>query len=372
MVTLIFLGVKEGGQIISVRKMRQVLEKFFFEKNGWTGGQYSVFRVFLGLHLLFTSLIEFHSLIRWGFWFSMPLTIVGATASLFFLAGYFDRLAAVVLAAIWYFCFGALPLAPHHAEPLLIYILLAHAELPRGVFGSRGASDPDWRLPSSFHALIWFIVIVFYTFISLSLLYVDYPIVTWLLVISPLALWRRFRPFVWAVQFFTVVVLLFALGDIVMSLLLVQFYLLDPAWIPGIPAAEPERLFYDGHCGLCHRFVLFVLYEDRSAGRFVFAPLGGPVFERLLSAERRVGLPDSIVLLTQDGRVLVKSRAAIHVGRALGGLWRVGAGLARVVPRFLADAVYDLVARNRRHFFSQPAEVCPLVPSQWANRFLSE
>ncbi|MDX2000698.1 MAG: DCC1-like thiol-disulfide oxidoreductase family protein [Thermoanaerobaculia bacterium] len=130
-----------------------------------------------------------------------------------------------------------------------------------------------------------------------------------------------------------------------------------------------ERLFYDGHCGLCHRSVSFVLHHDPAGRAFRFAPLGGPTFLASLSAAERAGLPDSIVVQTSDGRLLVRSRAAAHVLRRLGGGWKVLGGLVLVVPRPVADFVYDLVARIRHRLFARPVDVCPLMPPELRGRF---
>jgi|CXWL01.1.fsa_nt_gi predicted DCC family thiol-disulfide oxidoreductase YuxK len=130
-----------------------------------------------------------------------------------------------------------------------------------------------------------------------------------------------------------------------------------------------ERLFYDGHCGLCHRSVLFVLRHDPDGSLFRFAPLGGETFLATLPEESRAGLPDSIVVHTGDGRLLVRSRAAAHVLRRLGGGWKLLGTLLRLVPSPLADFGYDLVARLRRRLFERPVDACPLVPPNLRPRF---
>jgi predicted DCC family thiol-disulfide oxidoreductase YuxK len=130
-----------------------------------------------------------------------------------------------------------------------------------------------------------------------------------------------------------------------------------------------EVLFYDGGCGLCHRTVRAVLAADR-AELFVFAPLQGSTFRQLVSEPDRVGLPDSMVVRTSDGRLLVRSDAALHVMQRLGGLWRVLAVLARLVPRSVRDATYDFVARVRLRLFERPDDYCPLVPRERRARFL--
>jgi predicted DCC family thiol-disulfide oxidoreductase YuxK len=133
-------------------------------------------------------------------------------------------------------------------------------------------------------------------------------------------------------------------------------------------AEEPELLFYDGGCGLCHRSVRFVVAADPE-GRFRFAPLGGETFRGAVLPALREGLPDSIVLRTAEGALLVRSDAALHVLRRLGGRWRLLAALLGLLPRRLRDAGYDFVARRRARWFASPADACPLVPAHLRARF---
>lgn len=121
-------------------------------------------------------------------------------------------------------------------------------------------------------------------------------------------------------------------------------------------------LFYDGHCGLCHRAVRFVLRHDRSGSRFRFAPLQGATFQSLVPAGAQAGLPDSVVVLTQDGILLVRSNAFLHILRRLGGRWGTLASVLSVVPRPLRDVIYNLVARIRYRVFGTRLDLCPVVP----------
>jgi predicted DCC family thiol-disulfide oxidoreductase YuxK len=131
---------------------------------------------------------------------------------------------------------------------------------------------------------------------------------------------------------------------------------------------EPTLIFYDGDCGLCHAFVLFVVKRDRE-GRYRFAPLQGREIRQRLAPEVRRALPDAVVLLEGE-RILVKSDAALHVLAGLGGGWRAVARVSALFPRLLRDSVYDLVARFRRRLFRAPAGACPIVPADLRGRFL--
>ncbi len=134
-------------------------------------------------------------------------------------------------------------------------------------------------------------------------------------------------------------------------------------------SSDPDRVFYDGTCGLCHGFVTFLLARDPDGSRFRFAPLQGRTFAALVPESERAGLPDSVVVRTHDGRLLIRSAGVAHALRRLGGLWSwVGTAIA-IVPAFLADAVYDLVARARHRLFRRPDDACPVVPIGLRGRF---
>ena len=133
-------------------------------------------------------------------------------------------------------------------------------------------------------------------------------------------------------------------------------------------AANPEILFYDGHCALCHGAVKFVLKRDR-AGIFHFAPLQGETFQSRVPPEKRAGLPDSVVILTLDGDLLIRSSAFLYIFRKLGGGWRFLACLLGVIPRPVRDAAYDLIARIRYRIFGTRDDLCPIVPPDLRARF---
>lgn len=138
----------------------------------------------------------------------------------------------------------------------------------------------------------------------------------------------------------------------------------------AVPPGGIDIVSYDGTCGLCHRLVVFLLRKDPDGSRFRFASLQGDSARSMLSAEERGSLPDSIVVRTGEGAVLARSTAVLHVLNRLGGGWRTLAAVARIVPRPLADAGYDAIARVRKRFFETPPAACPVVPANLRARFL--
>lgn len=133
---------------------------------------------------------------------------------------------------------------------------------------------------------------------------------------------------------------------------------------------QAETLFYDGTCALCHRAVKFVLRHDREGSLFRFAPLGGAAFQEMVPSGLRENLPDSVVVKTGDGQLLVRSDAFLHIFARVGGAWSALGKLLRVIPRPARDAVYDFVARVRYRIFGRKKDWCPVMAPELRKRFL--
>lgn len=125
-------------------------------------------------------------------------------------------------------------------------------------------------------------------------------------------------------------------------------------------------VYYDGLCGLCDRFVQFVLRRDRVA-RYRFAPLQGSTARERVPATLDPRSSQTVIL-EEGGRFRVRSDAALAILSGLGGAWRLTA-LLRVIPRPVRDAVYDVVARNRNRWFGRRAE-CRVPQPDERDRFL--
>lgn len=127
---------------------------------------------------------------------------------------------------------------------------------------------------------------------------------------------------------------------------------------------EEKVILFDGICGLCNAWVDFVLRRDR-ANTFKFATLQGAF------AQSRVPLAaeslDSVVLISGD-RTFYKSSAALRILAGLGGLWTLVSALL-VIPPFLRNAIYDLIAANRYRLFGK-RETCRVPTKEEKDSFL--
>ena len=130
-------------------------------------------------------------------------------------------------------------------------------------------------------------------------------------------------------------------------------------------------IIFDSECALCDRMVRFLLQADGN-GSFRFAPLGGETAAPALKRWFPQGdIPDTVILVefpgTSNERIWIRSDVMIRTGELLDGMYRAFL-LLKLVPRPIRDALYRLVARNRKSIFGTVAS-CPFFPGR-PNRFL--
>src|SRR5262249_59335589 len=106
----------------------------------------------------------------------------------------------------------------------------------------------------------------------------------------------------------------------------------------------------------------FAIAHDADGSRFRFASLDSEGFRRRVPAASRAGLPDSIVALTPDGTLLVRSAAVMHVLERVGGGWKVVGRLLRLGPRAARRAGYGAVARVSYWLFPRATCAGPGTP----------
>lgn len=199
---------------------------------------------------------------------------------------------------------------------------------------------------------------------------IAFPVITALELSAPLCLLSRGYRRVFVPAMLLVHAVIYVLMHISFSQLVALYvvFIDSAAWSPrratldaqGTPM--PLVVYFDGVCGLCNRFVDFLLRRDRQL-RLRFAPLQGTTATAL-------SLPtESDTVVVMDGtRTLARSDAALAALSSLGGLWVFTAVLG-LVPRPLRDGVYRFVARNRYQWFGH-RDRCRLPDPHEAQSFL--
>ncbi len=139
-------------------------------------------------------------------------------------------------------------------------------------------------------------------------------------------------------------------------------------------------VLFDGVCNLCNGAVQFIIDHER-APRLRFAALqselAAQLLERVFDAEKAKALregatgdgdPDSIVLVEGD-RGYTHSTAGLRIAGYLRAPYRWAFAFL-IVPRFVRDAVYRFIARNRYRWFGK-SETCRIPTPELRQRFLA-
>ncbi len=128
-----------------------------------------------------------------------------------------------------------------------------------------------------------------------------------------------------------------------------------------------EVVLFDGVCNLCNGSVLFIIKHDRAA-KFSFASLQSSYGQSQL---KKFCLPVNelnTIFLIKGGRFFNKSDAALEIAKGLNGLWPAFY-VFKIIPRFIRNAVYDWIAKNRYRWFGQQ-EACMIPTPELKARFV--
>lgn len=126
-------------------------------------------------------------------------------------------------------------------------------------------------------------------------------------------------------------------------------------------------ILFDGVCNLCNRSIQFVLKHDKQK-HFRFAALQSAAGQALL---KKYNLHETIFnsfVLIKDGKLYLKSTAALIVAKELNGPIKILYAFI-IVPTFIRNAVYNLIAKNRYKWFGKK-DSCMLPTPALQSKFL--
>lgn len=134
----------------------------------------------------------------------------------------------------------------------------------------------------------------------------------------------------------------------------------------ALSASMKYLILYDGECLLCNGFIRRLLQRTDDTVRAA-ALQHYPHHALLPVIDERI---DSIVLI-EGQQVFYKSDAVLRVTSQYGP-YRLLSRLAFIVPRFLRNTVYDVVARNRYNWFGKSDNCLLPEPSLRAKYLTTE
>ena len=129
---------------------------------------------------------------------------------------------------------------------------------------------------------------------------------------------------------------------------------------------ESPTILFDGVCNYCNSWINFIIRNEKK-GILKFAPLQSNAGKRLLSQHNILDGGDT-VLFIENGRIYSRSDAAIRIIRYLSWPAKIFYIFA-IVPRFIRNAVYNWIARNRYKWFGR-RDACMIPDAKLRSRFL--
>ncbi len=378
--------------------------------------QFATFRIILGIYLAcqFARTVAAELPVTGDEMINGRALVFGllALASLAFAAGIWRRTLAISLVLGW------LGMSEHvrDAVPLTMvfvgYVLMACAVTPSGeglAVGRRRHRDARvWRFPPVLYWCAWLVMTAGYFMAGCHGIFSGVwleimtavagpayspadPIIvershqTWFF---PTLIWLRIsvgilfvsmsfrkvsRMLAWLAMFGLNLVWVWIAVDPVdaFGLIMIHLFTFDPDWLPARRQVTAIVL-YDGVCVLCDRSMKFLIEADVHKV-LRYTPLQGETATAM--RERHPEISDhleSVVYVRAAGgtveRVYQRSDAFIAILSDMGGFWRIVSWM-RVIPRFIRNAVYDRIARNRYGWFGKMDE-CPVPPPEVREQFL--
>jgi predicted DCC family thiol-disulfide oxidoreductase YuxK len=111
----------------------------------------------------------------------------------------------------------------------------------------------------------------------------------------------------------------------------------------------PAIVLYDSDCGLCQALMIWLRRRDKRARLHLHA-LGSSDAARIFQEAGHTPPDEDSMVLIYEGRVHLRSTAALLAGAALGGPW-ILLKIFLIIPTSWRDALYRWVARNRQRWF---------------------
>jgi predicted DCC family thiol-disulfide oxidoreductase YuxK len=128
-----------------------------------------------------------------------------------------------------------------------------------------------------------------------------------------------------------------------------------------------QIVFFDGVCNLCNRSVNFLIKNDKK-GVLKFASLQSEFAKKTLPKTLLNNKDLDSILFYTEGKYYEKSNAILKLCKILGGFFYVFQ-FGYLLPPFLRNGLYMLIANNRYRWFGTTAQ-CRVPTTDLKERFL--
>jgi predicted DCC family thiol-disulfide oxidoreductase YuxK len=127
---------------------------------------------------------------------------------------------------------------------------------------------------------------------------------------------------------------------------------------------EHNLILFDGVCNLCNGAVQFIITRDKKE-KFRFASLQSSLGRKFIDQSR---VSTETIMLIKNNKIYDRSSAALEIAKDLSGAWPA-LYIFKIVPKFLRDGIYNLIAKNRYRWFGKKDE-CMIPSPEIKSKFL--
>ncbi len=128
-------------------------------------------------------------------------------------------------------------------------------------------------------------------------------------------------------------------------------------------------ILFDGVCNLCNTAINFVIDRDRKKV-FKFSSFQSTFGQGYLK-DNQLPLDEfEYMVYVENNKIYAKSTAALKIARKMSGIWPILYGFI-IIPKFLRDAIYNLIANNRYKWFGK-RDQCRVLTPELKARFLEQ
>lgn len=132
---------------------------------------------------------------------------------------------------------------------------------------------------------------------------------------------------------------------------------------------DKKIILFDDVCNLCNNSVQYIIQKDKK-DQFRFVALQSDLGQKII---QHIGISaqtiDSIILYQPGIAYHYKSLAIIEIFKSLQGFINYGI-LLQILPTFIADKIYDKIAKNRYRWLGKK-ESCLVPNPKIKSKFLS-
>ena len=126
-------------------------------------------------------------------------------------------------------------------------------------------------------------------------------------------------------------------------------------------------ILFDGVCNYCNAIINFIIRQDKKK-IFRFATLQSNFGQKFLKEKNLPTETFETFLLLDKEKLYKKSVAALRLYNKLPWYWK-WTQLFWIVPKFIRDWVYSIIAKNRYRWFGK-RETCMVPTAELKERFL--